>query len=141
MNLAFSENAHKAVLLSWTWDEDACVRQKRYDGVFAFLTNHLQDEVSANEMLCRYRDRNQIEMNFRDLKGLLDLERIFMQIPERIDAYLFVKVLAYFVLAFLRWYAEEHGYGKITESKIVSYVLLKNLGYQFENENTQAKNN
>ena len=57
-------------------------------------------------------------MNFRDLKGLLDLERIFMQIPERIDAYLFIKVLAYFVLAFLRWYVEENGYGKMTESKI-----------------------
>ena len=136
VNLAFSENAHKAVLLSWTWDEDAYILQKRYDGVFALLTNHRQDEVSANEMLCRYRDRNQIEMNFRDLKGLLDLERIFMQIPERIDAYLFVKVLAYFVLAFLRWYAEEHGYGKITEWKIqdqlsemgISRISIEPLG-------------
>jgi len=136
VNLAFSENAHKAVLLTWTWDEDAYVRQKRYDGVFAFLTNHSKGEVSANEILCRYRDRNQIEMNFRDLKGLLDLERIFMQIPERIDAYLFIKVLAYFVLAFLRWYAQEHGYGKITESKIqdqlsemgISRISIEPLG-------------
>ena len=118
VNLALSENAHKAVLFSWTWDEDAYVRQKRYDGIFAMLTNHAYEDVSANEILCRYRDRNYIEMNIRDLKGLLDLERIFMQIPERIDAYLFTKVLAYFVLAFLRWYAEEHGYGKMTESKI-----------------------
>jgi hypothetical protein len=122
VNLAFSENAHKAVLLTWTWDEEAYVRQKRYDGVFAFLTNHAQEEVSANEMLCRYRDRNQVEMDFRDLKGLLDLERIFMQIPERIDAYLFIKVLAYFVLAFLRWFAQEHGYGKMTESKIQNQI-------------------
>jgi transposase len=118
VNLAFSENTHKAVLLTWTWDEEAYICQKRYDGVFAFLTNHAREEVSANEILRRYRDRNQIEMNFRDLKGLLDLERIFMQIPERIDAYLFIKVLAYFVLAFLRWFAQEYGYGKMTESKI-----------------------
>lgn len=122
VNLAFSENAHQAVLLTWTWDEQAYVRQKRYDGVFAFLTNHAPEEVSANEMLCRYRDRNQVEMDFRDLKGLLDLERIFMQIPERIDAYLFIKVLAYFVLAFLRWFAQEHGYGKMTESKIQDQI-------------------
>ncbi len=118
VNLTLSENNHKAVSLSWIWDEDAYVRQKRYDGVFAMLTNHTQEDVSANEILCRYRDRNQIEMNFRDFKGMLDLERIFVQIPERIDAYLFIKVLAYFVLAFLRWYAEEQGYGKMTESKI-----------------------
>lgn len=100
------------------------------------LTNHPQEVVSANEILCRYRDRNQIEMNFRDLKGLLDLERIFMQIPERIDAYLFIKVLAYFVLAFLRWYAQEHSYGKMTESKIqdqlselgISRISIEPLG-------------
>ena len=136
LNLTFSENAHKVVLLTWTWDEEAYIRQKRYDGVFAFLTNHSQEEVSANEILCRYRDRNQIEMNFRDLKGLLDLERIFMQIPERIDAYLFIKVLAYFVLAFLRWFAQEHGYGKMTESKIqdqlsemgISRISIEPLG-------------
>lgn len=118
VNLVLSENSHKAVTLSWSWDEDAYVHQIRYDGLFAMLTNHAQEDVSANEMLCRYRDRNQIEMNFRDLKGMLDLERIFIQIPERIDAYLFIKVLAYFVLAFLRWYTEEQGYGKMTESKI-----------------------
>lgn len=136
VNLELSENAHKAVMVSWTWDEDAYTRQKRYDGVFAMLTNHAQEDVSANEILCRYRDRNQVEMNFRDLKGLLDLERIFMQIPERIDAYLFIKVLAYFVLAFLRWYAEEHGYGKMTESKIqdqlsemgISRISIEPLG-------------
>lgn len=102
MNLALSENALKAVKVLWTWDEDAYTGQKRYDGVFAMLTNHPQEDVSANEILCRYRDRNEVEMDFRGLKGLLDLERIFMQIPERIDAYLFTKVLDYFVLAFLR---------------------------------------
>ncbi len=118
INLALSENPHKAVLMSWSWNEDAYIRQKRYDSVFAMLTNHPQKDVCANELLVRYRDRNQIEMNFRDLKGLLDLERIFIRIPERTDAYLFIKVLAYYVLAFLRWYTEEHGYGKLTESKI-----------------------
>jgi hypothetical protein len=59
-----------------------------------------------------------------------------MQIPERIDAYLFTKVLAYFVLAFLRWYAEEHGYVKMTESKIqnqlselgISRISIEPLG-------------
>lgn len=88
MTLAFSENIHKAVLFSWSWNEEVYIRQKRHDGVFAMLTNHAKENVCANEILFRYRDRNQIEMNFRDLKGLLDLERIFIQIPERIDAYL-----------------------------------------------------
>lgn len=149
VNLSFSENAHKAVLFSWTWDEAAYAREELYDGVFAMLTNHPEKEVSANETLRRYRDRNQIEMNFRDLKGLFDLERIFIQIPERIDAYLFVKVLAYFVLAFLRWYAEEQGYGKLTEAKIqdqlselgISRISLEPLGidkWSVANDNALA---
>lgn len=136
VDLSFSENAHKAILLSWNWNEITYAREELYDGVFAMLTNHPEEEVSANETLHRYRDRNQIEMNFRDLKGLFDLERIFIQIPERIDAYLFVKVLAYFVLAFLRWYAEEQGYGKLTEVKIqdqfselgISRIRMEPLG-------------
>ena len=127
VTLALSENSHKAVSLSWFWDEKAFDRQTRYDGVFAMLTNHKREDVSANEILCRYRDRNQVEMNFRDLKGMLDLERIFVQIPERIDAYLFIKVLAYFVLAFLRWYAEEQGYGKLSESKIQDQLSVMGL--------------
>ena len=108
---------HKVVLFSWNWDEEAYSHQKRYDGVFAMLTNHPQKDVYVDEILLRYRYRNQIEMNSRDLKGLLDLERIFIRIPERTDAFLFIKVLAYFVLAFRRD-TEEHGYGKLTESKI-----------------------
>lgn len=100
------------------------------------LTNHAPEDVCSNEILCRYRDRNQIEMNFRDLKGLLDLERLFIQIPERADAYLFIKILAYFMLAFLRWFAEERGYGKLTESRIqdqlselgISRISIEPLG-------------
>jgi len=109
IKLDFALNPHQAVLFSWSWDEEAFARQERYDGIFALLTNHPQQDVSAQEAIVRYRDRNQVEMNFRDLRGLLDLERVFVQLPERIDAYLFLKVLAYFVLAFLRWYGQEHG--------------------------------
>ena len=59
-------------------------------------------EVFANKkMHYRYRDRYQIEINFCDLLRSARLKRI--------DAYLFIIVLAYFVLAFLRWYSEEHG--------------------------------
>ncbi|MHB1651499.1 MAG: hypothetical protein ACYCVD_03355 [Desulfitobacteriaceae bacterium] len=39
---------------------------------------------------------------FKDLKGILDLEKIIYRKPERIDVYIFLKVIAYFVLALMR---------------------------------------
>jgi len=121
VTLHFSLNPNEAIVFSWVWDELALTRQKSYDGLFSLLTTHSVENVSANEALVRYRDRNQVEMNFQDLKGILDLERIFLQTPERIDTYLFIKVLAYFVLAFLRWYGETNGLKhekKLTETNI-----------------------
>lgn len=121
VTLHFSLNPNEAIVFSWMWDESALAHQKLYDGLFSLLTTHSMEKVSANEALVRYRDRNQVEMNFQDLKGILDLERIFLQAPERIDTYLFIKVLAYFVLAFLRWYGETNGLKhekKLTETNI-----------------------
>lgn len=118
IRIDIAANEHEAVVLSWTWDNDALFREKRYDGIFAFLTNHSVHKVDAKALVRKYRDRNQSEMNFADLKGLLDLERVLVHLPERIDSYIFIKVLAYFILAFLRFYAESNGQKKITETKI-----------------------
>jgi len=140
VTLNFSLNTNEAVVFSWAWNEPTFARQTLYDGLFALLTTHPVEGVPANEALVRYRDRNQVEMNFQDLKGILDLERIFLQIPERIETYLFIKVLAYFVLAFLRWYGEAHGLKhekKLTEANIqdefsnlaIGKVELQPLGF------------
>lgn len=118
IHLDFSTNEHGAVLFSWAWDTDALIKEKHYDGIFAFLTNHPANYVNAKELIMRYRDRNQSEINFAGLKGLADIERFFVRLPERMDAYAFVKILAYFVLAFLRWYAQTNGQKGITELKI-----------------------
>lgn len=118
VTLHFEVNTHGAVVFSWSWDETAYSEQEKYDGIFALLTTHPTSGVAANQLLKRYRDRNEVEMDFNGLKGILDLEQVFLQLPERIDAYIFLKVLAYFVLAFLRWYAQEHGKKKTTEEQI-----------------------
>ena len=118
VTLNLTTNEHNAVIFSWDWDEEAMDQAERYDGIFALLTNYPKKTVSANTLLSRYRERNEIEMDIGGLKGLLDLEEIFLQIPERIDAYVFLKVIAYFILAFLRWFAEKNGQKKVTEGKI-----------------------
>jgi len=106
-----------AILLTWSWDPMAIEEECKYDGIFALLTNYTKKQVSSNQLVTKYRSRDQIEMDFKEMKGLLDLERVLYQRPERIESYVFLKVIAFFVLAFLRSYAEQEGI-KTTEKKI-----------------------
>ncbi len=113
----FSQSDNGAISLSWSWDEAAILEEAKYDGTFALLTNYTKKQMNANQLVTRYRVRNEVEIDFNNLRGLLDLERILFQRPERIDSYVFLKVIALFVLAFLRFYAEKEGI-KTTEKKI-----------------------
>lgn len=108
---------NNAISLTWLWDEKSLEEEKKYDGIFALLTNYPAEQVDKEGLLRKYRSRDQIEMDFKAMKGLLDLDKIVYQLPERIDTYIFLKVIAFFVLAFLRTHATKAGI-KTTEKKI-----------------------
>lgn len=112
-----SQTDKGTISLTWSWDQTAMAEESKYDGIFALLTNYTKAQVGSNQLITRYRSRDQIEMDFKEMKGLLDLERVLYQRPERIESYIFMKVIAFFILAFLRAYAEQEGV-KTTERKI-----------------------
>lgn len=112
-----SQNDKGVISLTWVWDEESMVEEEKYDGVFALLTNYTEEQVNKNQLVSKYRGRDQIEVDFKEMKGILSLERIIYQRPERIDTYVFLKVIALFVLVFLRSYAAQEGV-KTTEKKI-----------------------
>lgn len=111
------QNEKGVIFLNWSWDESAMSAEEKFDGIFALLTNYAKERVNQNSLVKKYRGRDQVEVDFKDFKGILDLERIIYQLPQRIDAYLFLKIVAYFVLAFLRVYAGKAGV-KTTERTI-----------------------
>jgi transposase len=106
-----------AISMEWSWNEDALIEEEKYDGIFALLTNYSKEQVNSNQLVTKYRSRDQIEVDFKSMKGILDMGRIIYQIPERVDAYIFLKIVAFFILAFLRSYAEREGI-KTTEKRI-----------------------
>lgn len=118
-NVTVKENQHGAVVMSWPISLDNSILRElaKTDGIFVLLTNHDKAFVDANELLTRYRGRNDIEMSFRFLKGALDLEQVFLRRPERVDAYCFLKVLAMFVINFAAWILEKHG-KRLTPKKL-----------------------
>lgn len=108
----------KKVIFNHCWNEELYEAESKYEGVFSLLTEFTKEEKNSSELIGVYRSRNEIEMNFRDLKGILELERVFLQEPERIDAYIYLKIIAYFVLAFLSWYLKEKHGIKMSEKAI-----------------------
>lgn len=125
------------ITLSWSWDTVSIEAEHKYDGLFALLTNYTSRQVNSNQLLTKYRSRDQIEVDFKLMKGLLDLERVLYQRPERIDVFIFLKVIAFFILAFLRSLAKEEGI-KTTERKIqesmgdmlLTEITVLPLGYK-----------
>lgn len=114
-------NAHCAVTLTWEKDEEVLQEAALTDGLFILLTNHSVEAVEANELLTRYRGRNDIEMSYRFLKvlkGALDLNQIFLRKPSRVDAYFYLKVVAMFVLNMAHWFLTKEGQKKMTPQKL-----------------------
>jgi hypothetical protein len=96
------QNANDALVLTWEWNDTDIAQEENYDGIFALLTNYSSKQVGMNQLVSKYRSRDQIEVDFKEMKGLLDLERILYHRPERIECYVFIKVISLFVLTFLR---------------------------------------
>ena len=116
-NYDLSQTDTGAISLTWAWDEEALAEEEKYDGIFALLSNYSKQQVNMNQLVGKYRGRDQVEVDIKEMKGILSLERILYQRPERIDTYVFLKVIALFVLTFLRSYAAREGV-KTTERKL-----------------------
>ena len=125
------------ITLPWSWDTESIEAEHKYDGLFALLTNYTPRQVNSNQLLTKYRSRDQIEVDFKLMKGLFDLERVLYQKPERIDVFIFLKVIAFFILAFMRSLAKKEGI-KTTERKIqesmgdilLTEITVLPLGYK-----------
>lgn len=112
-----SQTSEGVISLVWAWDYECIQQESKYDGIFALLTNYTKKQVNKNVLIKKYRNRDEVEVDFKEMKGLLDLERILFQRPERIDTYVFIKVIAFFVLTFMKAHAEQEGI-KTTVKKI-----------------------
>ena len=55
------------ITLSWVWDDSALTAEKLYDGIFALISNYTKQEVNANQLVTKYRSRDQVEVNFKDM--------------------------------------------------------------------------
>lgn len=65
--------------------------------------------MDANLLITKYRGRDRVEISIKEFRGLLDLERVLFTRDERIECFIFLKVIACLALSFLRFEAAKEG--------------------------------
>lgn len=76
-------------------DNDRINQRKEETGMFVLITNELKEEILSNkELLIEYKDQNSVESTFKVLKSPAYVDAIFLNKPERMEAFGYIMVLA-----------------------------------------------
>jgi transposase len=86
--------------LTWWLDQDAIDAEAATDGWYALLTN-LDTQVTAAEVLLRYKDQEAVERRYGNLKGPLAVAPMFLHSNRRIAALITVISLALLVFCLI----------------------------------------
>ena len=99
------EHEGKAIKLTWEFDESKLYRP--YDGSYFVRTN--RTDLCAEKIWSLYVMLTSVEDAFRCLKSELGLRPIHHSKPNRIEAHLFISVLAYHLLNYIQYYLQRSG--------------------------------
>lgn len=127
--LKLEKNDSNIISFEINWNDELIAKEVRYDGIFVLLSNYEKKQVGSNQLIKKYRTRDQVEVDFKELKGLLDLERVYHRLPERIDTYIFLKGIALFVLTYMCVVAKD------SDVKTTIRKLLESMGDMILAEN------
>ena len=104
-SISVTEHKGKATELSWQFDGTAL--GKPYDGIYYLQTN--RKDLSAQQLWSTYVMLTFAEDAFRCLKIELGLRPIHHSKRERIEGHLFISVLAYQMLTYIRHHLQQAG--------------------------------
>lgn len=78
--------------------QDAIEADSKTDGVFPLVTN---TGLEAAEVLRNYKNQPHLEKRFNGLKSVLEVAPVFLKKPERIEAMLFLYIIALMLVALM----------------------------------------
>ncbi len=87
--------------LHYELDSKALAKRKKLEGVFILKTNLPKTKYPLKKVLELYRDQTCVERRFRDLKGRLAVNPMFLKKPERMAGLLHVLVWALMVMSLM----------------------------------------
>lgn len=105
---------------------------KRYFGYFVLLSN---EKMTAKEALELYRNKDQVEKAFGNVKDRLNLRRLLVSSEKSLDGKLFVSFLALIFASYIKRHMEEAGlFQSYTMQKMLDELdvieCYENPGYQ-----------
>jgi len=98
---------HKGRAVTITWSFDPSKLGKPYDGSYFIRTDRM--DLSKNEIWSLYIMLTSVEDAFRCLKSELGLRPIHHRKADRIEGHLFISILAYHLLNYIRQHLREAG--------------------------------
>ena len=88
--------------LSWSLKQEKIDKEKELDGCYVIKTTASADAITKDEYVNGYRRLQKVEQGFKNMKTvLLELRPIHHHTDERIEAHIFIVMLAYY----LQWHA------------------------------------
>ncbi|HCG01945.1 MAG TPA: IS1634 family transposase [Chloroflexi bacterium] len=64
------------------------------DGIFPLITNHKIEELTARDVLEKYKYQPFLEKRHEQLKSVLEIAPVFFKLPHRIEALMFLEFIA-----------------------------------------------
>ena len=97
-NSKYEEKTVISYELQYALDEEQVQKASNRDGVFPLVTN---TEKQAVEVLKAYKNQPFLEKRFMALKSILEVAPVFIEKPERIEAMLFLYVIALMLISLI----------------------------------------
>ena len=89
--------------LAWTRKVESIAVEASLDGIYVIRTSEPADRMSADDAVRSYKNLSRVERAFRTLKGAdIEIRPIHHHRPDRVEAHIFLCVLAYYVEWHLR---------------------------------------
>lgn len=89
-NSVYTEGEVKIHSLKYSINETAVENKRKLCGYFVLATNKPKDEFSASDALSSYKQEWMVERVFERLKGPLQVVPIYLQLPEHIEAMMYL---------------------------------------------------
>lgn len=84
--------------LEWTINPGAIEAKARLDGIFPLVTN---TELEVLQVLTKYKEQPYLEKRFSTLKSITQIVPVWLKLPHRIEAMLFLYFIALMVIALI----------------------------------------